>query len=270
MATRSGPETVEDTSTTARRSAVSSAETDPSRWRRVGATVVAGGLLALVLRRRSLGAAAVATVGGWLSYRLLGDGGSPERASGGDTSRDGRTADATGTGGTVDTETSGDAVTASGSITIGHSPEELSGALRDADRLDRVVGPVAEVTEVEGNRHRYTVDGPLDLGRSWEMRLTDDRPGEFVRWASDDGSAIVDEWRVHLGPSSGDRGTMVRLEVDADPPGGAVGRAVLDRLAPVSDGLARTALDRFKGLVETGEVATIGGDPSGRGEGDLV
>lgn len=251
--------TADGASESGRESAVSSSETDLSRWRRVAAAAVAGGLVALVLRRRSLGAVAVATVGGLLSYRLLGGAGESGRTSG-PAARTGRTAGAE----------SADDVTAAGSITVGRPAEELSEILRDAEQLDRILGPVAEVEEIEGNRHRFTVGGPLDRSLSWEMRMTDDRPGELVRWTSVGGSALVEEWTVRLGPAAGDRGTMVRLEVVADPPGGTVGRVALDRLAPVSDGLVRTALDRFKALVETGEISTIEGNPSGRGEGDLV
>lgn len=270
MATSSGTGAVEEPSPSADRAARSGAATGRPRWRRIAGAALAGGLLALAVRRRSLGAAVAATAAGLLSARLLGGEDTADGRTDPAASPDGRTGDLAAPGGTADAGTADGDVSASGTVTIDAPAEELSATLQDATQLDRVVGPVASVTAAEGDRHRYAVDGPLDLHRSWEMRLADDRSGEFVRWASVDGSALLDEWRVRLDPASGGRGTRVRLAVDADPPGGAVGRALLDRLAPVADGLTRTALDRLKGLVETGEVATTGGNPSGRGEGDLV
>jgi len=49
-----------------------------------------------------------------------------------------------------------------------------------------------------------------------------------------------------------------------EPPGGAVGQALADRLDVVPRGFLGTALRRWKALVETGEIPTTGDNPSAR------
>jgi uncharacterized membrane protein len=82
--------------------------------------------------KRAVGAA-LALVGGWLSYRAL---------------RGLRSGSA-------------DTLTASRSITIGRDADELTELLRDAENVDRIAGPFAAVTAADDDRQRWTVDAPL-------------------------------------------------------------------------------------------------------------
>jgi uncharacterized membrane protein len=78
------------------------------------------------------------------------------------------------------------------------------------------------------------------------------------------------EGTVRFEPAAGDRGTRVRLSLRFDPPGGQITASVLDRLKLAPETLVGVALSRFKSLVETGEIATLEGNPSARGAGDIV
>ncbi|WP_121741713.1 SRPBCC family protein [Natronorubrum halophilum] len=222
--------------------ALSRSDSDLSRWKRIGAGAVGGALVAFGLGRRSLGGAAIALVGGWMAYRAVG----------------------------ARSEGSTGAETVAESITIGKPADELSEFARDAANLNRLVGPFADVTALEADRHRWTVHESPDQRLSWETRLVEDRPGDRLRWEPADGTALIDGWSMSFRPAPGDRGTEVTLEVGFAPPGGSLGTAVIEKLDVVPESLVGGVLDRFKSLAETGEIPTTEGNPSARGRGDLL
>ena len=226
------------------------------RWRRVAAGLAGGALVGGGLWRGSRSGRAAALAGGLLLAGALGVG----RQGG--AGRDVPSARGP-------TERS-ESPTLRRSITVGRPPEELYEAWRDPDRLSRVVGHVADVAPADGDRLRWQVSGPLGLKTAWETRFVEERPGEYLRWETLGDARVPHEGSVSFRPAPGDRGTEVTLAVDFDPPGGASGRAILDRLDVVTGTLAEVALDRFKSLVETGEAPTLERNPSARGAGDRV
>lgn len=233
------------------------------RWERAGSAVLGGALLISGLRRRSIVGAAMAVVGGWLSYRAIGGGSRSRRAPESDAGvgRD-----------RYESEVSAASPTVERSVSVGRPAEELSEFVRDPENLGRVMGHFADVDGAGEGRHRWSVrvPGPLDRHLSWEMRLVEDRPGERLRWESVEAPALFEEWSVDLRPTPGDRGTAVTVRVRFDPLAGALGSTGLERLAPVVEALVGTALDRLKSLAETGEVPTTERNPSARGRGDLL
>lgn len=242
---------------TARRSR-RSRETTSRRWR------VAGGLFGAALavrglRRRGVAGLATALAGGLLAAR----------AARGRSRRAGPSDEGT-TGRRDERGPSADPLTVTRSVTVRGSPEELSERLRDSETLDRVAGDAVTVTAAGGDRHRWTVDGPLGRRLSWETRVTEERSGERLRWETVGGGTVDVDGTVDLRPASGDRGTHLTLRLRVDPPGGRAGAAALERLGVVPDALAGRALDRFKSLVEVGTVPTLDRNPSARGRGDLL
>ena len=163
-----------------------------------------------------------------------------------------------------------DALTVAKSITVGRPADELSELVRETENLDRIAGPFAEVTAAGEDRHRWTVEGPLDRELSWETRVVEDQPGELLRWEPVDGAAWLEDWSVHFGSAPGDRGTKVTLRIRFDPSEGPRAGGSLERLGVVPETVAGAALDRFKSLAETGEIPTLERNPSARGEGDLI
>ncbi|NUB89702.1 polyketide cyclase/dehydrase [Haloterrigena sp. SYSU A558-1] len=245
MSEHSFDSAVEEVSNSMHPGASAGAESNRSRWKRVGTVALGGALVAFGLRRRSLGGTVLALVGGALSYRTLSD----------------YLSDA---GGTEPVERS---------ITIDKPADELSDLARDPENLERIVGHFADVSAVGDERYRWSAAGPLARELSWEMEITTDESGERLRWETvdDDASgALFDAWSLSFDSAPGDRGTEVTLEVRLDPPGGTAGSAAVERLDVVPESLVGTALDRFKSLAETGTVPTTENRPSARGRGDLL
>ena len=97
------------------------------------------------------------------------------------------------------------------------------------------------------------------------MRLSDDRPGEFLRWQAEDGSALIREASVRFHKATGNRGTAVTLHAHLDLPGGMLGRTAMAMLGNTVPGaLASKSLHYFKSLVQTGEIPTTERQPAAR------
>lgn len=223
--------------------------------------VLGGALLVRGLRRGSLRGRATAVVGALLLYRALGGADRVERAL--------RSRAGNGRGEDERGEAAGP-TEVSRSITVGGPTDDLYEAWRDPDRISRVVGRLAEVTSTDGDRFRWTVRGPGGRDVSWETRIVEEEPGEFIRWETPDDATLPNGGSIRFRPAPGDRGTVVTLSVRFDPPGGALGNEALRRLDVVPKALVGSALARFKSLVETGEIQTLSRNPSARGSGDLL
>jgi len=157
------------------------------------------------------------------------------------------------------------AVRVAEAVTIGRTRPELFHALRAPGTLARVVTGMEHVERLPGaGGARWALRG--HLGRILALRL------ELAEVVSDDrialrslpGARTPAAASIHLADAPGGRGTEVRVVVAYRPPGGLLGR-LLDRLLlPSPREVLRGALRRLQQLVETGEIATIEGQPSGR------
>lgn len=156
------------------------------------------------------------------------------------------------------------------STTIGKSPDDVFEAWRDPDTFSQVMGHIGEVTAVGEDRYRWTIHVPGDRDFSWETHIVEEEPGELIRWETPADTPLPAEGTVRFQPAAGDRGTTVLLTVRFNPPGGTVGARLFSRFDFVPETATRTALDRFKSLVETGEISTLAANPSARGRGDRL
>lgn len=149
------------------------------------------------------------------------------------------------------------------SITIEDvSADELYRRWRDPETLRRVMAPFADVEPTGDGQTRWSAGH--DLG-SWDMRVVDDRPGDFLRWEAQGEGALVREASVRFRPAAGDRGTVVTLRASLDPPGGMLGRVAARMLGgAVPAVLASKSLHYFKALVQTGEIPTTERQPAAR------
>jgi uncharacterized membrane protein len=154
-------------------------------------------------------------------------------------------------------------------ITIGGSPRELYDVWRDPSQLSRILAHWVEVTSTSPDRMHWSVRGPTGKSLEWEAQITDDRPGELIRWASLPGADVPNEGAIAFSPAPEGWGSEVQLSMRFDPPGGKIGEFVANHFGIAPRLGVERSLRRFKSLVETGEMPTLEHNVSARGAGDL-
>lgn len=145
-------------------------------------------------------------------------------------------------------------------LTIGRPAEELLAFWEQPAQLARILERVAQVTPSGPGGLTWTLRAG---GLTWETPLPETVPGQRAVWASPPGSATGHRGELRLKPAPGGRGTEATLHLRFDLPGsGGAARGALGQTALNS--LVGDALRRFKSLIETGEIPTLDGSPSGR------
>ena len=152
------------------------------------------------------------------------------------------------------------------SLTIEKSAEELYQRWRDLQTLSRVMGHFADVRASGDGQTHWELHGPAGRVLEWDVRTIEDRPGEVLRWQASPDAKVPVEGSVRFRPAPGNRGTVVTLRFQFDPPGGVLGDAAVRLLGGAPGLLASKALRRFKSLVETGEIPTTERQPAGRAD----
>lgn len=174
--------------------------------------------------------------------------------------RDGRHG-AAGTGSTVAGETNTGRVVKA--ITIARPVEDVYAFWRDFTNLPGFMRHLesVEATDAEGRRSHWRAKAPLGASVEWNAELTEDRPNERISWRSVDGQ-VRNAGTVHFAPAPAGRGTVVRVELEYDPPGGPLGAAIAKLTGEEPEQQTADDLRRLKQVLEVGEVvlsdATVG------------
>jgi uncharacterized membrane protein len=151
------------------------------------------------------------------------------------------------------------------SVTIGKPKQELYDFWRDFTRFPQFMDNVREVEKLDDKRSRWTIEAPAGTTVELVTRITEEKKGKSIAWESEPDSQITTNGRVDFLDAAPGRGTIVRLLMTYDPPGGLIGRGIAKLLQREPQVQARRDLRRFKQLIETGEITT-NASPSGRGE----
>jgi len=149
------------------------------------------------------------------------------------------------------------------SITIGKSPEELYGFWRAFENLPKFMKHLESVTCTGLDRSHWIATGPAGTKVEWDAEIYNDKPNELIAWRSLEGSDITNAGSVRFQPA-GERGTTVKVNLNYNAPGGKVSAFLAKLFGQEPGQLIAEDLRRLKQILETGEIATIEGQTSGR------
>lgn len=150
------------------------------------------------------------------------------------------------------------------SITIDAPPELLYRFWRNPENLPFVLRHIKSVKKIDDNRSHWTAKGPVGTKIEWESHITRDTENERIDWQSLEGSKLPNSGSVRFKKAPGDRGTEVRTLFRYDPPGGTIGATVAKLFGEEPSQELSDGLRKFKQVMETGEIATILGQPAGK------
>jgi uncharacterized membrane protein len=158
-----------------------------------------------------------------------------------------------------------DAVKVEHSVTILQPVDVLYRFWRDFENLPRIMDHLESVTVTSPERSHWRAKAPAGTSVEWDAVVHNEVENELIAWKSAEGADVKHAGSVHFTPASGGRGTEVRVVLEYEPPAGKLGVAVAKLLGEDPDTQVREDLRRFKRVMESGEVLTVEGQPSGRG-----
>jgi uncharacterized membrane protein len=151
------------------------------------------------------------------------------------------------------------------SILINKPAKELYDLWRNFDNLPRIMSHLRRVLVLDERCSQWVVDAPRLLGgvAKWEAELIRDEPHTRIAWRSLPGSQIDQRGMVTFLPAAGDRGVLVRVDVEYRPPVGQVGHWIATLLGDDPAQQIHDDLRNLKRTLEIGEIVTVNGQPRG-------
>ena len=224
------------------------------RW-----SYVAGGLalLAWGLRRRSLTRGGAAGLGGWLLYQAYTGNNPMFEPLGFRVNPQPEQADARET------------IVLDEQIAVGKPADEVYRFWRDLDNLPRIAPRLERLEGLDERHSRWHVQDPRGGTVHFEAEIIRDEPGREIAWRTTRERQITHFGDVRFENAPGGRGSIVRVHLEYVSPAGSFGAAVASVTAESPRWMVKDALRRLKQLLETGEIATTEGQPSGRARSRL-
>jgi uncharacterized membrane protein len=139
------------------------------------------------------------------------------------------------------------------SISVARPRSEVYAFWRDFENLPRFMHNLESVENLGGGRSHWVSKGVAGTDREWDAELVEDRPNERISWRTvgDDNTAR------HAGTVSflsiGDSATEVRVQIEYDPPAGALGASIAKLFGDEPGQQIEQDLERFKRVLETGD-----------------
>jgi len=143
---------------------------------------------------------------------------------------------------------------AQGSCIINRPPEQVYTFWRNFENLPRFMRHVESVSDLGDGRSHWKVKGPAGMEVEWDATLVADVPNEVITWRSLENADVDHAGAVRFERATGDRGTIVRVNIEYNPVGGVLGAAVAKLFGEEPEQQLDDDLRRFKQVLEVGEV----------------
>jgi uncharacterized membrane protein len=130
--------------------------------------------------------------------------------------------------------------------------ETVYGALSRFEDFPNFMRNVQRVSKVDGDRYRWTVSGPGEMPVEWDAVLTSRIPNQELAWRTESGS-VVQHAGILKFMSNPDGSTTVEIRMTYNPPGGAIGHALVSLVGSDPKTQLDEDLARMKTYIETGK-----------------
>jgi uncharacterized membrane protein len=148
-------------------------------------------------------------------------------------------------------------------LALNCSREQAYAFWRNLENLPRFMEHLEAVEVRDERRSHWVARSPAGGSVEWDAEMVEDRPNERIAWRSVEGADVPNRGAVEFVTGPGGRGTFLRVELEYEPPAGALGRGVAKLFGEEPEQQVEADLRRFKQVLETGEVPTTEGQPTG-------
>src|SRR4029453_3155913 len=104
-------------------------------------------------------------------------------------------------------------------------PEKLYAFWRDFRNLPTIMPNVEAVAVYPDGRSHWVVKGPVGTTIEWDAEVINDKANELIAWRTVPGARVEHAGSVRFEPQPGG-GTLVRVSLQYDPPGGELAHLV--------------------------------------------
>jgi uncharacterized membrane protein len=150
------------------------------------------------------------------------------------------------------------------SVTVNRTPDECYAYWRDFGNFPRFMTHLESVQVIDDKRSHWKAKAPAGSSMEWDAEITVDQPGKLLAWRSLEGAEVDNAGTVTFERATGGRGTVIRIQLQYRPPGGKAGALIAKLFREEPSQQVDEDLRNFKRLIETGEIPTTVGQPSGR------
>lgn len=151
-------------------------------------------------------------------------------------------------------------------MTVNKPRPEVYQFWRNFENFPSFMQHLKSVQVLDERRSRWEAKAPFDRTVEWEAEIYEEVENERIAWRSLPGSQVENRGIVEFRDAPGGRGTEVHVSLKYNPPGGSASAAIAYLFGEAPAQQVRDDLRRFKQVIETGVVATVTGQTSGRVE----
>lgn len=148
----------------------------------------------------------------------------------------------------------GDHRVLSATVTVNRPIEEVYAFWKDPRNYAQFMDHIDSVNPETSGRSRWKVTAPAGFSVEWEAGIVADTPNEMIRWQSTAASKVSNTGTVTFKTAPGNRGTIVKLEIEYKPKAGPIGASIAKIFSAIPKTQLNKDLRRFKQLLEVGEV----------------
>lgn len=149
------------------------------------------------------------------------------------------------------------------SVTVAVQPDTAFDFFRDFRNLPLFMKDLKAIEIISETASHWTVE-VKGFKAEWDAEIIKEVPGEMISWQSVDGSEVETSGSIWFSPGPDTLGTVISLDLDYKLPGGKLTEFITELIGEDPKSLAFINLKRLKCYLETGEVATIEGQPNGQ------
>lgn len=151
------------------------------------------------------------------------------------------------------------------SVTINKPAAELYRFWRNFENLPQFMEHLESVQVLDKNLSHWVAKAPAGMNVEWDAQIINEKENELIAWRSLEGAEINHAGSVQFIEGPEGRGTMVKVVINYDAPGGVLGTTLAKLFGEEPGQQIEDDLKHFKQLMETGEIASVDGQTSGRG-----
>lgn len=149
-------------------------------------------------------------------------------------------------------------------LTVNKPRHEVYDFWRKLENLPLFMKHIESIETLDERTSKWSARIPGGIGTiDWKAEIVKDEVNERIGWQSLPDANIYNAGNVNF-RDAGRFGTEVHVAISYRIPGGMVGKKIGKMFNPLFEEMVKEDIKNFKRFLETGEVPTIAGQPSGK------